>query len=229
MTTLLLFDIDGTLLRAGDTAREAFDVAFLDVFGVENAMRDARLTTGRTDPEIFQDVSLSVLGRRLLDEEYERLADRYIAFLSRELGRSNSFRLMPGVEQLVTLLSARPDVILGLETGNLKDAAKLKLERGGIEQFFTVGGFGSDSTDRAEIVRIAIERARNLHMADIPRENIFIIGDAPQDIIAGRQLGISTLAVCTGRTDRDALMDEGPSRILPDLSDIQAFMQYVGL
>lgn len=228
MKTLLLFDIDSTLLRADDATRVAMSGAFQDIFGVRDATAGISFS-GRTDPEILQESALSALGRLLQDEEFQRLIERYVYLLPRELERSESFQLMPGVKQLLTSLTAMTDVVLGIETGNLEAGAGLKLKRGGIESFFSVGGFGSDSTNRTEIVRLAIARARKLHQDNIPKENIFIIGDAPQDIIAGRNLGINTMAVCTGHADRNTLVAESPKCILPDLSDIPLFMQYTGL
>lgn len=228
MKTLLLFDIDSTLLRADDATREAMSGAFWDIFGIKDATAGVSFS-GRTDPEILQESSLSALGRLLQDEEFQRLIGRYESLLPGELERSDSFQLMPGVKRLLTWLSARQDVVLGIETGNLEAGARIKLERGGIERFFSVGGFGSDSTNRTEIVRFAIKRAQKLHHDIIPRENIYVIGDAPQDIIAGRNLRINTIAVCTGHTEADTLLAESPSCMLADLSDIQAFAEYVGL
>ena len=228
MKTLLLFDIDSTLLKADDATREAMSGAFWDIFGVKDATAGVSFS-GRTDPEILQESSLSALGRLLQDEEFQRLVGRYESLLPGELERSDSFQLMPGVKRLLTWLSARQDVVLGIETGNLEAGARIKLERGGIERFFSVGGFGSDSTNRTEIVRFAIKRAQKLHHDIIPRENIYVIGDAPQDIIAGRNLRINTIAVCTGHTEWDTLLAESPSCMLADLSNIQAFAEYVGL
>ena len=227
MKTLLLFDIDSTLLRADDATREAMPGAFRDIFGVKNATYGVSFS-GRTDPEILQESSLSALGRLLQDGEFQRLIEQYVSLLPGELERFDSFQLMPGVERLLTWLSTRQDVVLGIETGNLEAGARLKLERGGIERFFSVGGYGSDSTERTEIVRFAIERAQELHYDDIPRESIYVIGDAPQDIIAGRNLGVNTIAVCTGHTEPDTLLAESPSCMLADLTDIKSFVQYIG-
>ena len=227
MKTLLLFDIDGTLLRAEDATRQAMDRSFHDIFGTEKTIQDISFL-GRTDPELFQEASVKVLGHRLDAEEYHSLVEQYLALLPEELKRC-AFRLMPGVAQLLSLLSSRTDVILGLETGNLESAAYLKLKRGDIGHYFSFGGFGSDSDDRTELVRVAIERGRKLNHDAIPDENIFLIGDSPHDIVAGRNSGVNTIAVGTGRADRNKLLAESPSCLLPDLSDIPLFMQYTGL
>ena len=224
--TLLLFDIDGTLLRAEDATRKAMLGAFRDAFGTEQTIEDISFL-GRTDPELFQEASVKVLGRRLDNEEYSALTERYLALLPEELARC-AFRLMPGVAQLLPLLSAREDIVLGLETGHLELSAELKLTRGGIAHYFSCGGFGSDSEDRTELVRIGSERARALNHNVIPDENIYVIGDSPHDISAGRNLGVNTVAVGTGRVDREKLLAESPSCYLKDLSDIPAFLRCIG-
>ena len=227
MKTLLLFDIDGTLLRAEDATRKAMNRSFLDLFMVEKTIEDISFL-GRTDPELFQEASVKLRGSRLDDGEYDSLVEQYLMFLPEELTRC-AFRLMPGVERLLAELSHRTDVILGLETGNIEPAAYLKLQRGDIDRYFTFGGFGSDSPDRTELVQAAIARGRKTAGNGITEKNIFVIGDSSHDIAAGRDCGVNTIAVGTGRGDNNKLLDESPSYYLPDLSDIPSFMQYIGL
>jgi len=228
MKTLLLFDIDGTLLRAEDATRKAIARTFQEFFGIGQSIEDISFT-GRTDNGIFQDVANKLLGRTLPNKELGLVADRYLALLPEELRALTSFRLMPGVKELLPFLAARDGVILGLETGNLEPAAYMKLKRGSIDGYFSLGGFGSDSDDRTELVRIGIERARNLHHEFISGKNIFVIGDSPHDISAGRNLGVNTVAVGTGFVAREKLLAESPSYYLKDLSDILEFMQCIGL
>lgn len=227
MKTLLLFDIDGTLLLAEDATRRAIARTFRDIFNAGRSFDNVAFA-GRTDPAIFQDVAQAMLGRTLTPEETESVSARYLELLPGELATMKSYRLMPGVRELLPLLAAREDVVLGLETGNLEPAAYMKLKPGGIDGYFKVGGFGSDSDDRTELVRIAIERARRRDSL-IPDETIFLIGDSPYDIAAGRELGINTLAVCTGHAGPEALLAESPSCLLPDLSDTGYFLRCIGL
>jgi phosphoglycolate phosphatase len=227
LKTLLLFDIDGTLLRAEGASLKAAIRTFQDLFGIQPSI-DIISLVGRTDYGIFKDAAVKLLGRQLLEKELEAIAERYLKRLPGELEAIVSFWLMPGVKELLPLLAAREDVILGLETGNLEPAAYMKLKRGGIDGYFSLGGFGSDSEERTEIVRIGIERAHSFNHDAIPDENIFVIGDSPHDISAGRKLGVNTIAVGTGLVDREKLMAESPSHYLKDLSDIPAFMGCIG-
>jgi phosphoglycolate phosphatase len=228
MKTLLLFDIDGTLLQAEDATRRAISRTFREIFGADRSFDNVSFA-GRTDPGIFRDVARTMLGRTLPPQELDLVAARYLELLPGELAAMKSYRLMPGVKELLPLLATREDVVLGLQTGNLEPAAYMKLKPGGIDGCFTVGGFGSDSDDRTELVRIAIERARQGCDGLIPDETIFLIGDSPYDIAAGRELGINTLAVATGHTGPEALLAESPSCLLPDLSDTSHFLRCIGL
>ena len=228
MKTLLLFDIDGTLLHAEDATRRAIARTFRDLFGAERSF-DSISFAGRTDPGIFQDVARTMLGRNLTPEEMDSVSARYLELLPGELAAMASYRLMPGVKEVLPLLAAREDVVLALETGNLEPAAYMKLKPGGIDGYFRVGGFGSDSDNRTELVRIAIERARRGCDGLIPDETIFLIGDSPYDIAAGREIGINTLAVCTGHAGPEELLAESPSCLLPDLGDTGYFLRCIGL
>jgi phosphoglycolate phosphatase len=227
MKTLLLFDIDGTLLQVDNATRQAINKTFAELYNLDNPRQNVPFA-GRTDLGIFKDVAVALLGRPFKDGELNQVTGRYLSLLPGLLADC-PFRIMPGVLQLLPVLAAREDVILGLETGNLEKAAYMKLKRGGIDRYFSLGGFGSDSEERVEFVRIAIKRARNLNHGSIPDENIFLIGDSPFDISAGRKAGINTIAVCTGFADKSALQAESPVCILPDLSDISLFIRKIGL
>jgi phosphoglycolate phosphatase len=224
--TLLLFDIDGTLLKADDATRQAINKTFGEIFALENPAQNVPFA-GRTDLGIFKDVAMVLLGRPLRSEELEQVVEGYLKSLPAELDGC-AFRLMPGIAPLLSFLAARQEIVLGLETGNLEPAAYLKLKRGGIDGYFSLGGFGSDSEARVEIVRFGIERARRFNHESISDENIFIIGDSPYDIAAGRNLGVRTIAVGTGSAPGDKLLAESPSYYLKDLSDIPAFIKLIG-
>jgi phosphoglycolate phosphatase len=225
--TLLLFDIDSTLLRADDATRQAINRTFAELYGLKDPKQNVPFS-GRTDPGIFKDIAVALLDRPFRPFELEHVCERYLEILPAELDR-RAFRLMPGISELLPLLASRKDVILGLETGNLEPAAYMKLRRGGIDGYFSLGGFGSDSEDRAEFIRKGIERARNLDHVFIPDENIYVIGDSPYDIAAGNGVGVKTVAVATGSAGHDKLMAQSPAYLFPDLSDIPAFLKCVGL
>ena len=227
MNKLLLFDIDGTLLRAGNAPRNAITAAFRDIFGNGDQVNDVRFT-GKTDISLFHDAALKILGRKLDDGEFERITSRYVSLLPAELERADEFFLMPGIAELLPLLANMNHVVLGLQTGNLEPSAYMKLYRGGIDTYFKFGGFGTDSDDRAILVRTAIERARRFCGEQIPGANIYVIGDTIYDIRAGKACGVNTIAVGTGYPSRQELEDESPTAFLPDLNDIDSFLHLTG-
>jgi phosphoglycolate phosphatase-like HAD superfamily hydrolase len=114
--------------------------------------------------------------------------------------------VLPGVPELLGSLAARPDVTLGLLTGNYEAVARLKLARAGIGKRFPggEGAFGSDAEDRAALPRIARRRAGPVG-APHPRELTFVIGDTPRDIACARADGVRCIAVASGPFSEDEL------------------------
>ena len=222
---IVLFDIDGTLLSAGPTPEQAFVSAFEAIYGVSDCWGET-MPHGRTDPDIVQEICRNCLGREISLEEYHTLTDAYVNRLSPLLDACERYRLLPGVMPLLEVLSKRDDLVLGLETGNVEKAAYEKLRRGRIEHFFHFGGFGSDHSERSEIVRIAVERARaHFGLGEIsPARDVLVVGDAPQDVQAGSSLGARTLGVGTGRYPASELRNFSPTAAFDTLEDIDAFL-----
>jgi phosphoglycolate phosphatase-like HAD superfamily hydrolase len=224
---ILLFDIDGTLLLTGGASRKALACAFRDYFDLKVELPPLH-THGKTDPVIFGEISRDLLGRALLESEYCELRRCYETHFAREILDTPNFSLMPGVPALLQKLASRDDLHIGTETGNFEETAWLKLARGGIRHFFGFGGFASDSPDRAEFVRIAIQRARAFNdAASIPNSRVFVIGDAPQDVLAGKKAGARTISVLTGMSTREELEPLKPDLILENLEAISTFLEFI--
>jgi phosphoglycolate phosphatase-like HAD superfamily hydrolase len=226
MPILVLFDIDGTLIRDGGAAGEAFDQAFRDLFAIPQASAGID-KHGRTDLKICRDASRKALGRNLREEEIEILQKRYLDLLPGALASSESYQVLPGVAALCAELAEDDRVLLGLQTGNLEPAAWAKLRRGRLEGYFNFGGFGSDNPDRTVLVQIAIERGRARASNEVAA--VYVVGDAPGDIMAGRRNQARTVAVGTGLTGLDALRPLQPDFMLPDLSDTGRFKRLLAL
>jgi len=224
---LLLFDIDATLLLAGRAGRIAMDAAFQEVFHIPNAY-DGTVPHGKTDPIIFREITERFLNREPDAAELERLGQTYTARFRAEIPNSAGYRVLPGVKDLLDILSQREDITLGIQTGNLEETAWLKLERGDLRRYFRCGGFASDALERTEIIGIVIERSRSYAAAPLTADHIFVIGDAEQDIRAGKEAGVRTIAVTTGRSTPKDLAMLSPDHILQDLTDIKAFLEIIG-
>lgn len=219
MRRLVLFDIDGTLIRGGP-AKEAFHVALLEAFGTAGAI-EAHDFSGKTDPQIAREL---VTGAGMASADVDRglptLWRRYLAELEARLPE-HPVAVLPGVHALLDALEASGEVALGLVTGNIAPGARLKLGSAGIADRFAVGGFGSDSEERNDLPAIAIDRARRAWSRDFPTETVVIVGDTPRDVACGRHGGCRTLAVATGRFALDELRASDPDHLLEDLSETE--------
>jgi phosphoglycolate phosphatase len=215
---LLLFDIDQTLINTGGAGMRALDRACEKLLGVRNAMNGIS-PHGRTDPAIAREILQARPGAASpSDQEISELLEAYVSFLHHEVDHSAAYRVLPGILSLLEELAPRTDVMLGLATGNLETGARIKLGRGGLNRFFEFGGFGSDSEDRAELVRRAAGKAADKSGGAIAPANIFVIGDTPLDIDAGRRAGFRTVGVATGSYSADQLLASEPTIVVEDLA-----------
>lgn len=222
-STLLLFDIDGTLLLSGGAGKVAFEEAFEELFGVPDSWGDLD-PHGKTDALIFDEIAKRELGRLLSPDEFDRLTVLYGKAFEKHIGRAPRFRLMPGVVPLLKHLSKQEDLFLGLATGNFESAGRMKLRRGGIEHYFRAGGFGGDSRERYKIVLAAALHAEQIAGHGFKKNRTFVIGDTEYDIAAAKTAGVRNIAVLTnGRTEKSFLKDP-PDYILKDLTDIPRFL-----
>jgi phosphoglycolate phosphatase-like HAD superfamily hydrolase len=215
---IALFDIDGTLLRAGGAGRRAVELALGEVLDDRNGQVSLESVefAGRTDPWIVR-TALTQFGVVADDALIYEILQRYAAHLPRELELAAAFEVLPGVLSLLSELSGRTDVVLGLGTGNTEPAAYAKLARGGLDSFFTFGGFGSDHTDRAELLRAGLKRGLERTGVRPGRARVIVIGDTPHDVVAARAIGARCVAVSTGGYDGSALEAAGASIVVSDL------------
>lgn len=214
MRALILFDIDGTLLWGGP-AKEAFRVAMTRVFGTAGRIEGHEFS-GKTDPQIARELLRDVgFGDAEIDEGFPRLWEDYLTELERRL-IDLPMEVLPGVSELLRALGDLEDVALGLLTGNIARGAQLKLGSAGLEPHFPVGGFGSDSEERDELPRIAVDRATEEWGVEFDADAVVVVGDTPRDVACGRLHGHRTVAVATGRFGREALEASGADRTLDD-------------
>jgi phosphoglycolate phosphatase-like HAD superfamily hydrolase len=221
--TLLLFDIDGTLLLTGGAGKIAFEEAFEEIFEIPEAWRNLD-PHGKTDPAIFDEVAQRELGRLLSPGEFDLLMERYEEIFEERIQQSPRFELMPGVIEILEHLSRKPDIFLALATGNFEGAGHMKLKRGAVDHYFTTGGFGNDAREREKILLAAVAYSEELAREHFEKERIFVIGDTEHDIAAAKKADLRSIAVLTnGRTRKD-FEKNPPDHILKDLTDIDAFM-----
>ena len=217
---LVLFDIDGTLIRrAGPHHRQALVDAVREVTGVETTTEGIPVQ-GMLDPDILELMMLNAgIEPPAIREAMPKLIERAPAFYHASVPDLRD-KTCPGARELLDALQAR-QVLLALVTGNLTPIAERKLARADLWRYFRYGAFAEMAKDRAGLARIAIDRARRERWI-APETPISLIGDSPADIIAAKANGIQSIAVCTGLTSRAELAAHTPDVIVDDLRALPA-------
>jgi phosphoglycolate phosphatase-like HAD superfamily hydrolase len=212
---LLLFDLDGTLVTTGGAGVRALNRAIFQVSGISNAMDGIR-PHGKTDPAIVREVFTLRGNSGFSPEIIGQILEAYVEFLSEEVRQSPSYRILPGVARFLEDSHGRHDLALGLATGNIERGARIKLARGDLNRFFAFGGFGSDSESRTELVCRAAEQGARHIGRTVSRDDVFVIGDTPRDIDAGRESGFRTVGVATSDYTLEDLQSAGADFVLSD-------------
>jgi phosphoglycolate phosphatase-like HAD superfamily hydrolase len=225
---LVLWDIDGTLMRAGAVAREAFARAVASVLARAEHEVELVPMSGKTDPQIAREI---LLLHALEESEADGHVPAVIAHLEAELGAAEDMlrengRVLPGVHDLLEHLADDPDVIQTVLTGNTAANAQAKLDAFGLAAFFDleIAAFGSDDADRRNLVPVALERARRIRGISIAPDDVWVIGDTAHDLACARAAGVRCLLVATGRPPLEELLPLDADAVLPDLGDVDAVL-----
>ena len=216
---ILLFDVDLTLVATGGAGVRALDRAIGGVLGLQEAMTGIA-PHGKTDPFIVREVLEANDLTDSIDVQsvIAEILNQYLIFLQAEVTRSEGYCILPGILELLTEIHSRPDIRLGLATGNLERGARIKLEPGGLNPYFTFGGYGSDAEERVEVVRKAAEQGNRDPAGAVPPSDIFVIGDTPRDIEAGKGAGFQTVGVATGSYTVADLEAAGADLVIQDFT-----------
>ena len=194
---LLLFDIDGTLVRTAGAGKKAMERAYMEVFGRKDGLHDISMM-GRMDPSILRE---AMKNHQIpwTPEREDTFRRAYFNIIKEEIIKPrDGKKLCPGVLPLLQALQSDDYCVLGLLTGNWEYSGRVKLEYFGVSHFFPFGAFADDSLFRKDLVPIALDRYFNLFGKRTPNENVFVIGDTPLDIQNAKPHGVKTVAVATG-------------------------------
>jgi phosphoglycolate phosphatase-like HAD superfamily hydrolase len=219
---LYLFDIDGTILLTGGAGSRAINDIFARRYQVSDAMRDVR-PGGKTDPIILAEAFSNALGREPTPEELAAFLEEYVPLLEAEIAASANFRTMPHAHECLAFLRGCGDVTLGIATGNVKGAARAKLDHIGLWETFAVGGYGCDHAERSQLVARAIERARAHARREFAAHEIVVVGDTTRDIEAARACGVQVIAVATGSNTQGELTAAGADLVMDSLAELPAW------
>ena len=217
MKSVILFDIDGTLIDADGSGRVAMEKTLREDFGVVGA--DATVPmSGRTDTAIIADV----LAKNGVSDE-AGFREAYVGRLA-EVIPTRASRVLTGAEEAVRATAAA-GVTVGVLTGNLRAAADVKLGNHDLDEFAAFGAYGDDHADRNDISREAA--ARLAEQGFEQPANVWIVGDTAADVACARAAGFSVAAVATGGASREVLDAARPDVLLDTLADFGAVLDRI--
>lgn len=218
MVRLVLFDIDGTLIRTGGAGMKAFEETFAEVFGLPEATKTLHFA-GRTDVSLVRECFIQ---HRIETSpaNFARFFEEYPARLQRLLAELPG-AVLPGIKPFLNALDAekqRP--VIGLLTGNIRRGAELKLRHLGLWDRFEMGAFADDHEDRNCIAAKAKERGETMIGRTLKGAEIVVIGDTPHDITCGKSIGAKVLAVATGSHKREELARQTPTWAVEQIGEL---------
>jgi phosphoglycolate phosphatase len=192
-------------------------MAFEDLYGVP-AEIGKYTDAGMTDPEVGRVTFRNVIGRDPAPEELASVISKRSQYLPQAVAESDGYKVLDGVPEALERLS-RAGCLLGLTTGGVEAAAHIKLARADLNRYFTFGGYGSDSSDRAELTRKAIARAGNILGEPVDPQRVLVVGDTPLDVEAAHAAGALAVGVASGHYDKEQLRAAGADYVLGSLRE----------
>jgi len=207
-TTLVLWDIDHTLIETRGVGGEIYADAFQAVTG--HPLKEMPALSGRTEPVIFRE-ALKANGVTDTGDLYQQFAE--------EQARGYADRI-DELRRRGRALAERDDVIQSVLTGNTRPAAEIKLRAFGLNSYldFDSGAYGTDDDTRANLVKIARQRAKAAHGSRFDAAATILIGDTPNDVIAARDGGARVIAVASGSNSTSELAEAGADTVLEALT-----------
>ncbi|MBI1373419.1 MAG: HAD hydrolase-like protein [Phycisphaera sp.] len=227
MSKLLLFDIDGTMLLTNGAGIGALERAGQRVLGDKYSLHGVSFS-GCLDPLIFLD-GAKLSGLTATDQHMAEFVEAFVEELERGLSSSEAtMTVLPGMPEVLIEFRDRPDVTLGMLTGNLSQTGPLKLRHAGIDPgWFAVSAWGDCGKTRPDLVPYALARYEDLHGHAIEPQHVAVIGDTPNDIDCAHAHGCYAFAVATGKFSVEELREAGADYVAEDLSDATPLKRWV--
>ncbi len=220
MIRLVLFDIDGTLIRTGGAGVKAFGRAFATEFSIPRGTERLKFA-GRTDTGLVQEF-LQLHQIEPTVQNFQRFFDSYLFWLDHFLVELDG-GLCPQVREFLRAVQILPQPPLcGLLTGNIRLGAEIKLRHFQLWEEFKTGGFADDHIERNQIAAVARDRGSRLLNGKLRGDEILVIGDTPLDIACARAIAARVLTVATGGSTLEELRAHQPDWAVADLSQVTA-------
>jgi phosphoglycolate phosphatase len=211
----ILFDVDGLLITTGGAGTRSWRFAFNELYGIPADIGEFT-EAGMTDPVVGRLTFASAIGHEPSPSELAKVISHYLMRLPQEVASSPGYKVLDGVEELLPKL-CKAGFLLGITTGAVEAAAHIKLARANLNHFFTFGAYGSDSADRGELTRKAIERAGAVLGSALDPKRVLVLGDTPNDIAAAHAAGAIAVGVASGHSSEEELRRSGADHVLGSL------------
>ncbi len=222
MNKLILFDIDGTLVSMGGAGTKAMNLAFNELFSIDDAFKEIPMA-GKTDIQIMKE-GLKLHGLPCIDNNLNSMKNGYLKCLRKEV--NNPFKhLKPGIINSLGIFN-KMNMSLGLLTGNLENGAKIKLETFNLNEYFLEGAFGSDDEDRDNLLPIAIAKFAKKGLRFTPK-NCIVVGDTPRDVQCAKVHGAACIAVATGPYSKEDLLKTDADVVVSSLEETEEYMPFI--
>lgn len=220
---LVLFDIDGTLVRATQKGIEAWKGRIKAVFEEVHGMAvpfelEVKDFNGMVDKKVLWLIAQRLgIAREVFEKKFGQSKKVFHRYL-RDAVKHGEIAYFPIEEAriLVKLVQSTPTISFGLITGNIEDNAWLKLQSAGIEQDFGFGVFGDVAEERVDLVRQAVASAQNHFGHAFAPADVFVIGDTTHDINAAKAAGVISVGVATGHTDTAQQLQQAGAHLVVD-------------
>jgi phosphoglycolate phosphatase len=226
--TLLLFDIDGTLMGSHGAGVQAMQTVAAELFGLGHKW-DGIEFAGHLDPLIFGEFARNN-GLAGGADQHAAFRHRYLRELPLALERKGpGVHLMPGIADTLALLRHREqsigDVMLGLLTGNYTDAVPIKFSAVGLDpSWFRIHALGDHAPTRPDLVPHAMRQYESVTGCAIEPRRVVVIGDTPRDVHCAKTHACRAVGVATGAYSVEALQQAGADVAVADLSDPQPLL-----
>lgn len=219
--TLILFDIDGTLIKGGNPAHlGGYSYAMKTVMGV-NIDLNRLSTSGFTELQaLYAYGKLYGLSRETIEPRIHELLLAIYHYFCEHAPSDMRGEVLPGIVPLLVRLK-REQFLLGVLSGGMSAMSWKKLERVGLKQFFSVGAFGDESERRSELVNIALKKASTITGLPYGHNNTLMVGDTPTDIQSALDHKICILAIASWTHSVEELSRYHPNAVLRDAHDTE--------
>ena len=217
--TVLLFDVDGTLITSGGAGRRAIEATIAARYGDDHGCTFS--FGGMTDRGIVRSALTNIGVDTVTDGLIDEVLSGYLDILRDEIARveQGRYRAHVGVRDVLDAVTGVDGVAVGLGTGNVEAGARIKLEPVELNHYFAFGGFGCDAEPRDQLIAAGARRGADALGQAVDRCRVVIIGDTLKDVWAAHAIGAECLAVSTGGESHDNLKASAAELVVESLQD----------